>query len=186
MSLASRIKENPKACYLYIRRKRVASARVNPLKDKGGNLCIELEKVGEVLNEYFTLVFTKEKDMGDDKIREGYVDILDNVNIKKEEVLGILKIIKVDKSPRPDGIYPRILGEAREEIAGSLTEIFVSSLATGWSRRLSHMRSRSGWGELRGDLMEVYKSMRGVDRVDNRSLLVPRVKTSNSTGYRFK
>ena len=55
------------------------------------------------------------------------VDILGHVDIKKEG-LGILKSIKVDKSPGPDGIYPRILREARAEIAGALTEIFVSSL----------------------------------------------------------
>eukprot|EP00061_Rhincodon_typus_P018294 g47407.t1 len=36
---------------------------------------------------------------------------------------------EVNKSRRPDGIYPRILGEARDEIAGAFTEIFVSSLA---------------------------------------------------------
>eukprot|EP00061_Rhincodon_typus_P010735 g35252.t1 len=48
--------------------------------------------------------------------------------IKKEVVL---KSIKVVKSPGPDGIYPRLLREAREKIAGALTKIFVSSLATG-------------------------------------------------------
>eukprot|EP00061_Rhincodon_typus_P005190 g24421.t1 len=33
--------------------------------------------------------------------------------------------------PGSDGIYPRILRKAREEIAGELRDIFVSSLATG-------------------------------------------------------
>ena len=42
-----------------------------------------------------------------------------------------MRNIKIDKSPGPDGIYPRILREAREDIAGALREIFVSSLATG-------------------------------------------------------
>ena len=46
-------------------------------------------------------------------------------------VLGFLRNIKVDKSPGPDGIYSRILREAREKIAGALREIFVFSLATG-------------------------------------------------------
>ena len=49
----------------------------------------------------------------------------------KKEVMGFLRNIKVDKSPGPDGISPRMLREAREEIAGALREIFVSSLATG-------------------------------------------------------
>eukprot|EP00061_Rhincodon_typus_P013885 g40535.t1 len=48
----------------------------------------------------------------------------------KEEVLGVLKYIKVDKFPGPDGIYPKLLWEAREELAGALTDIFASSLAS--------------------------------------------------------
>eukprot|EP00061_Rhincodon_typus_P015144 g42662.t1 len=51
--------------------------------------------------------------------------------IKKEVTLGLLKSIKVDKSPGPNGIYPRLIREAREEIAGALTKIFISSLAPG-------------------------------------------------------
>eukprot|EP00061_Rhincodon_typus_P013763 g40342.t1 len=49
----------------------------------------------------------------------------------QEEVLGILNCITVDKFPGLDGIYPRLLREAREEIAGALADIFISSLTTG-------------------------------------------------------
>eukprot|EP00061_Rhincodon_typus_P001457 g14842.t1 len=55
--------------------------------------------------------------------------MLGHFEIKKEVVLRALKGIKVDKSPGPDGIYPRLVREAREEIAGALTKTFVSSLA---------------------------------------------------------
>jgi len=34
---------------------------------------------------------------------------LEEVNIQKEDVLAILKSLRIDKSPGPDGIYPRIL-----------------------------------------------------------------------------
>eukprot|EP00061_Rhincodon_typus_P012281 g37913.t1 len=57
--------------------------------------------------------------------------MLRHFEIRKEVELSLLKSIKVDKSPEPDGIYPRLLREAREEIDGALTKIFVSSLATG-------------------------------------------------------
>lgn len=40
-------------------------------------------------------------------------------DIKKEMVLGFLKSIMVDKSHGPDRIYPRFMGEMREEIAGT-------------------------------------------------------------------
>ena len=129
--MASRIKENPKAFCTYIKSMRVARERVGPLKDKGGHLCVEPEEMDEVLNEYFASVFTKEKDLVDDESGKGCVDSLNHVEIKKEEVLGFLRNIQVDKTPGPDAIYPRILREAREEIAGALREIFVSSLATG-------------------------------------------------------
>ena len=46
-------------------------------------------------------------------------------------MLVILDRVKIDKSPGPDGIYPRILLEAREEIAEPLALIIRSSLTTG-------------------------------------------------------
>eukprot|EP00061_Rhincodon_typus_P003592 g20467.t1 len=51
--------------------------------------------------------------------------------IKREVVFSFLKSIEVDKSPWPYGIYPRLLRGARKEIAGALTMIFVSLVATG-------------------------------------------------------
>jgi len=51
MALASRIKENTKAFYTYTRSKRVARERVGPLKDRGWNLCVEPEEMGELLNK---------------------------------------------------------------------------------------------------------------------------------------
>eukprot|EP00061_Rhincodon_typus_P009081 g32274.t1 len=68
--------------------------------------------------------------MEDSAISMEHANMLGHFEIKKEIVLGLLKSIKVDKSPGPTSIYPRLLREAREEIAGVLTKIFVSSLAT--------------------------------------------------------
>eukprot|EP00061_Rhincodon_typus_P010363 g34598.t1 len=57
--------------------------------------------------------------------------MLGHFEIKEEVVLDLLNSIKVDKSPSPDGIYSTLLREAREEIHGALTKVFVSSLTTG-------------------------------------------------------
>lgn len=46
-------------------------------------------------------------------------------------MVGLLKSIKVDTFAGPDGIYPRLMTEAREEIGRALTKISVSSLVTG-------------------------------------------------------
>eukprot|EP00061_Rhincodon_typus_P012728 g38638.t1 len=95
------------------------------------NLCVEPEEVAETPNKYFVLVFTKEKELVEDDLREGSVEFLSQIAIKVEEVLCALKSIKVVKSPGPDEIYPRILRDATEQIAGALTDIFESLLATG-------------------------------------------------------
>ena len=79
MSLAGRIQKNPVAFYAHIRRKRVAKERMGPLKNSGGNVCVEPDEVGEVLNECSTSVITKEKDVVDGECRKEDVDILGHV-----------------------------------------------------------------------------------------------------------
>eukprot|EP00061_Rhincodon_typus_P004368 g22413.t1 len=48
----------------------------------------------------------KEKDMEDGEICVEHANMLGHFEIKKEVVLDLLKSIKVDKSPGPDGICP--------------------------------------------------------------------------------
>lgn len=45
------------------------------------------------------------------------------VSINKGEALGASVSLKVDKSPGEDGVYPRLVWEARAEIAVALDEI---------------------------------------------------------------
>eukprot|EP00061_Rhincodon_typus_P012854 g38860.t1 len=99
---------------------------VNAVKRKKSST-YKAEDVGKVLNEYFASVFTQK--VMEDSVEDA--NMLGHFEIKKEGVLGLLNSIRVDKSPGPDGIYPRLLAEAKEEFAGALTKIFVSTLATG-------------------------------------------------------
>eukprot|EP00061_Rhincodon_typus_P007190 g28625.t1 len=68
--------------------------------------------------------------MEDKERKEINSDIWKNVHITEEVVLDILKFIKVDKFPESDQVYPGMLWEAGEEIAGPLAKIFASSIAT--------------------------------------------------------
>eukprot|EP00061_Rhincodon_typus_P004848 g23565.t1 len=83
---------------------------------------MEPQEMREVLNEYFASVFTVEKDKEDRKHGEINNDILKNVHIIEEELLNVLKRIKVDKSLASDQVYPRTLWEASKEIAGPFAE----------------------------------------------------------------
>eukprot|EP00061_Rhincodon_typus_P016807 g45209.t1 len=58
--------------------------------------------MGEVLNEYFSSVFTVEKEMKTEELGEVSGNILGTVRITFEEVLEVLECMEVDKSPGPD------------------------------------------------------------------------------------
>ena len=130
-ALAGKIKENPKAFYKYVKSKRMRCEGIGPIKCEGEKVCTEPEEIAEVLNEYFTSVFTVEKDLGGCTTGLRRTEKFEFVDIKKEDVLEILNSIKIDKSPGPDGMYPRLLWEAREEITEPLAMIFASSMETG-------------------------------------------------------
>eukprot|EP00061_Rhincodon_typus_P015825 g43727.t1 len=83
--------------------------------------------MGKVLSEYFSSVFTMEKDMKTRVLGEVSDDILGIVHNTVEKVLEVFECMKVDKSPGPDQIYPRTLQDAADEIAGSLADIFASA-----------------------------------------------------------
>jgi len=71
---------------------------------------------GEILMEYFSSVFTLEKDMKAWEFRDVNSDVFNGTHITEDKVLEVLKCIKVDKSQGPDQMHPRILWEAREKI----------------------------------------------------------------------
>lgn len=75
------------------------------------------------MHEHFVSVFTKE---GIIERSVWVYNILGKFEIKKEVVLGLLKS-NLDKSHGSNDIYPRLF---REEIAGTLTKILISTLAT--------------------------------------------------------
>ena len=66
--------------------------------------------MGDILNEYFSSVFTVEKSMDVRELGEINSDVLSSVHITEKEVLEVLKRIKVDKSP---GLLTCIPGHCR-------------------------------------------------------------------------
>ena len=63
-----------------------------------------------------------------DRIYHG--ELLSNINISQNEVYQKLKGLKVNKSPGPDGLHPRILKETACITCLPLTIIFWKSLST--------------------------------------------------------
>lgn len=68
------------------------------------------------------------KDLEDSKVSMENTNMLGQFEIEEEVVLRLLKSIEVDKSPGLMGSIPGYWWLVREEIAGTLMRIFVSSL----------------------------------------------------------
>ncbi|XP_059809285.1 uncharacterized protein LOC132382840 [Hypanus sabinus] len=124
VGLANKVKVNPKGFYSYIKSKRIVRDKIGPLENQSGQLCVEPKEMGEILNDFFSSVFTKEKDIELSKVWETSKEVMEPMTIKEVEVLALLRNLKVDKSPGPVRIFPRTLKEVCVEIAGALTEIF--------------------------------------------------------------
>eukprot|EP00061_Rhincodon_typus_P008971 g32056.t1 len=76
------------------------------------------EETVEKKNGYFASVFTVEETSNIPELQENQGTEVSVLAITKEKMLGKLKGLKVDKSLRPDGLYPRVLKEIAEEICG--------------------------------------------------------------------
>ncbi|XP_059500942.1 inner centromere protein A-like isoform X5 [Stegostoma tigrinum] len=61
-TLAGRIKENPKAFDRYVRNNRMTRVGIGPVKERIGKLCVDPVEIGDVLNDYFSSVFTEEQE----------------------------------------------------------------------------------------------------------------------------
>src|SRR6218665_3821608 len=136
--LSINVKEDSKSFYSYGRSKQKRKERVGPLKNDVGNeeVIVDDEEAAEVLNKYFSSVFTLE-DLGN--IPEPKQTCLSSGNgltriiFTKENVMEqqLLKRLKTDKSPGIDELHPKFLHEVREEIGEVLAQIFNKSMQTG-------------------------------------------------------
>ena len=114
----SNLKQNPKKTYLVF------------LKD-GGSLTKDDSEKAEVLNNYFSSVFTQE-DINNIPIFKSQCDnIIEDLNISSNDMVKALKSLKINKSPGPDSIHPRLLKELAVEISIPLTFIFNKSIKDG-------------------------------------------------------
>eukprot|EP00061_Rhincodon_typus_P018197 g47268.t1 len=104
---------------------------IGQLENDTGELGMGNKEMAEELNKYFASVFMVEDTSNFPKIQECQDAEVSMVVITTEKVLETLKGLKVNKSPRPDGLQPSVLKEIAEEIVAVLVLIFQESLESG-------------------------------------------------------
>ena len=131
--IANSSKSNPKEFYNYVRKKKVLSSNIGPLAMESGQHTENNSEMANILNDYFASVFTVEDSSTQPPSAAPQVEgnFIDSFTITESEILRTVSKIKVNKTPGPDKISPRILKEVKNEICKPLSILFNKSLAYG-------------------------------------------------------
>ena len=135
--MAGNIKNYSNSSYAYVRSKQKVEDKVRPLENNNGNIISDGFQMAEVLNEYFSSVFTTEdisspplpvpftKFEGIKSEHSGQLFVTPEMIPKK------IKKMKDNKSPGVDGIPPKLLKEIVEQISTPFAKVFNLSIEEG-------------------------------------------------------
>ena len=143
-SISDTIKSNPKRFWGYIKAKSktkqgVDELYLSPTEQTDATTRQDRTKA-QILSDYFSSVYINENlDNIPDipGINVQYPD--EDISTCDQEVYNILKDLKIDKSPGPDGFHPRLLKELAEPLAKPLKLLFSktfsqSQIPTEWKK----------------------------------------------------
>ena len=126
--LASNIKNESKSFYAYLRSKQKVRNKVGPLENNRGNIISDGFQMADVLNEYFSSVFTTE-DISSlpvpfTKFERNKSEYLGQLFVTPVMIANKIKKMKDNKSPGVDRIPPKLLKEIVEQISIPLANFF--------------------------------------------------------------
>ena len=131
--VARNSKQNPKEFYKHVNSRKPIKNSIGPLKNETEELISSEVGMADLLNKYFTSVFTKEREgtLPEPALKYDGDRPLENIDITIDKVQKKIKQMNKNKSPGPDGFLPRVIKEVEEEIAPHFHRIFRESLAQG-------------------------------------------------------
>ena len=124
-------KENPKEFFSYVNSRKPVRRRIGPLANEDGTLTHTDAENANVLNRFFSSVFTEENGPIAD-FSDTYEGVkLEEIEFIPSAVKRAIARLKKNKSPGPDGFLPRVLKEVQDEIIPHLVSIFNCSMRSG-------------------------------------------------------
>lgn len=132
--LANRIKEDAKTFYAYVKSKAKGRGKVGPLKDGGGRVVSDNKGMGDMFNEFFGSVFTKEDifTIPRQQVLRGEGEIgLSDIVFLKEKIVKEIKGMKENKAAGDDGLGSTFIKEIEEAVTDPLTVLFSKSMEDG-------------------------------------------------------
>ena len=105
---------------------------VADLQCENGSMTKTDEEKAEVLNQFFSSVYTVEDLVNiPTKAQTNVQEILSDIDFSSDDIMKILSNLKADKSPGPDKIHPSVLKECADVLAYPLYLLFRKSLNEG-------------------------------------------------------
>ena len=133
--IAKNIKNDPKAFFKYSRSKLKSRETIGPLTNEYGETISDGHQVSNMLNDYFSSVFTEEtlNNMPDPRLLfEGDAgDFVNEVDLSNRAVSEKLMKLNPEKSPGVDHIYPVVLKRLALVISVPLSVISCESFVIG-------------------------------------------------------
>ena len=127
--VATKAKGNPKHFWKYVQSKLKTKIGVATLTRVDGTKTTSDEEKAQELNDFFSSVFTREPSNHLPQMEdiEGIAK-LEGINVTPESICNIIKKLKINKTPGPDGLHPRVFVELADVICTPLHKIFVKSM----------------------------------------------------------
>ena len=128
--VANKSKSNPKVFWKFVQSKTKVRDEIKCIEDNDGDIHTDDSTKAELLNSYFTSVFTKEDETPIPEFRKTDT-VLDSLIFTIDQVEKLLKGVDEGKTKGADNIHPKLVKETTGQIAAPLTYIFQKSLDMG-------------------------------------------------------
>ena len=132
--ISQNCKENPKTFWQYVRSKSKCVSGISPLDKGDGNLAFDDKDKADILNKFFSGVFTRENTDNVPELEPGcrsnYTFLADIV-ISEEAVKKKLLNLNPYKAQGPDGIPNKVLKELSNELSKPIATLFNKSIQSG-------------------------------------------------------
>ena len=124
-------KEDPKEFFSYVSSRKPIRRKIGPLKNENGELMQTDAENANLLNNFFSSVFTQECGPIPNPVDSHSGERLEGMDFTCPEIKSKITKLKSNKSPGPDGFLPKVLKEVQDEILPHLSTIFNTSIRTG-------------------------------------------------------
>jgi hypothetical protein len=115
----------------YVKTKTKARTGIGPLRNQDGTTTDNSSEMANILNSFFTSVFTREN-LTNIPTKDCEANtILTDIVITQQKVEASIDRLKKDSAPGPDQIRPRLLKELKKQVSKPLSIIFRKSLDRG-------------------------------------------------------